>query len=70
MTSTLALARDYLARGLSVFPVPRGRKIPDQRWKVYQSRFATDDDLVAWFGDADQNLGIATGASSPRRSRI
>jgi hypothetical protein len=66
----LAIARQLLALRLSVIPVPRadGRrfdgKVPAIAWREFQSRWPTDDELVAWFAGAPMNLAIVTGAVS------
>jgi hypothetical protein len=60
----LAQARHVMALGLSVFPVPRGAKIPDRPWKAFQSQFATDAELVAMFAGPPMNLGVVTGVIS------
>lgn len=58
-------ARALRERGLSVFPIPAGTKVPTLLWKAYQDRLATDEELVAWFGDGrPTNIGIVTGAVS------
>ena len=70
----LERARELLARGFSVFPVPRPRlgvpdgepgdgKTPTLAWKPYQTRLPTDDELVHWFR-VPTNLAIATGVLS------
>lgn len=52
-------------RGLSVFPIPVGSKVPTVSWKTYQERLATDSELLAWFGNGQPtNLGIVTGGTS------
>jgi hypothetical protein len=62
MTSLLDVAREYVARGISVIPLePRGKR-PLTDWKVYQQRHATDEELIAWFRNRDdRNIGIVTG---------
>jgi Bifunctional DNA primase/polymerase, N-terminal len=61
--TTLDQARALRDRGMSVFRIPLGTKVPDTSWKAYQERLATDDELVAWF-TAPANIGIVTGAIS------
>ena len=52
-------------RGLSIFPIPYGTKIPTIAWKPYQLELPTDDELQVWFGDGQPtNIGIVTGAIS------
>lgn len=75
-TSTLTAAREYIARGISVIPLygpdeptgepvdKRGKRPAIGSWKEYQTRLATDDELVKWFEDGKRNIGIVTGAIS------
>jgi hypothetical protein len=65
---TFAIARDLLALGLSVIPVPRpdeqhDGKVPIIAWKEYQHRLPTDDELCRWF-DHDSNIAVICGAIS------
>jgi hypothetical protein len=71
---TLERAQAFLARGLSVIPVPRprpgvpmdqpgGGKVPAIAWKEFQTRLPTDAELVRWFS-GDDNIAIITGALS------
>jgi hypothetical protein len=61
----LERARALRERGLSVFPIPVGSKVPTLPWKPYQSRLATESELLAWFGDGQpSNIGVVTGAIS------
>jgi Bifunctional DNA primase/polymerase, N-terminal len=75
VTDTLTIARQLVARGLSVIPVPRPRagvcsgepgdgKVPALRWLRYQTERATDAELVEWFTDEPMNLAVVTGAIS------
>lgn len=64
MTRTEQFARQYRDRGWSVIPIPIGSKIPTIKWKEYQTRFATDDELHEWFGDNQANIAILTGSIS------
>ena len=59
----LEQARDYVARGFSVIPVERGGKKPVVEWMEFQSRRATEEELVAWFS-RPLNIGIVTGKLS------
>jgi hypothetical protein len=47
--SVAAVARAYLAAGLSVIPVRREDKTPLLAWKVFQSRRATEAELGVWY---------------------
>jgi hypothetical protein len=73
MSELLTLARRYHALGFSVIPIrpPCGNgqrddgKLPAlAAWREYQTRLATDDELVAWFSREPLNLAIVTGAIS------
>ena len=61
----LDIAREYVAEGFSVFPVPKKSKVPVIPWTKYQSERATDAELVEWFGgNKKANIGIVTGTLS------
>ena len=73
---TLESARRLLGLGFSVIPLDhpddpiandanqRG-KVPAIKWAPFQQARATDDNLVAWFGNGrKRNIGIVTGAIS------
>ena len=77
--STLDAARSYLARGWSVIPIGRPTSSqmadpddPDSQswkkpiipWKEFQSRLATDAELVRWFESGKNNIAIVTGLVS------
>src|SRR5262245_8222100 len=75
MITVLEIARRLLARGLSVIPVPRpipgtppntpgDGKTPLLRWKPFQTRLPTRDELERWFGADPMNLAVVTGAIS------
>src|SRR5437899_644039 len=67
---SLAIARQLRDRGLSVIPVPRADgyrydgKTPAMPWRDFQTRLATDVELVMWFGVVSMNLAVVTGALS------
>ena len=59
------LAPAYLLRGWSIFPLPRGRKIPDRPWKRWQSARPSLFVVEQWFRQApDANVAVVTGAIS------
>jgi len=61
----LEMARKYIAKGKSVIPLRPHSKVPAiASWAPYQERVATDEELVAWFGTGENNLGLVTGAIS------
>jgi hypothetical protein len=68
-------ARQLVARGLSVIPVPMPQdgvppgepgdgKTPMLPWREYQTRLPTDRELTEWFGGAAMNVAVITGALS------
>ena len=65
MEKMLACARNYKDKGLSVIPlIPRG-KIAAIKWAQYQNRFASDEELIRWFGNGSKNnICIITGEIS------
>src|SRR5262245_63016779 len=74
MTPLLA-ARRLAALGFSVIPVPTPRpgarpntpgdgKTPAIKWKIYQTRVPTPEEIDIWFGGEPMNLAVITGALS------
>ena len=58
------IANEYLSQGFSVIPLePRGKK-PIIKWQKYQERYATMEELKAWFENTRNNIGIVTGRIS------
>jgi len=57
-------ALNYIKQGISIVPIPLGKKAPIIEWKEYQSRIATEEEVTAWFKDEDKNIGIVTGKVS------
>ena len=62
--SMLDDARKYITNGWSVFPIPYGKKEPVIKWGQFRERYATDEELIAWFGTGKSNIGIVTGRLS------
>ena len=56
-------ARFLLGHGLSVVPVPLGRKVPVLPWKGYQERLPTLAEVRRWFAH-EMNIAIVTGRVS------
>ncbi len=54
----------FTSKGWSVIPVRRDAKKPAIPWKEWQTRIATNDELVEWFIGPPRNIGIVTGAIS------
>lgn len=74
MTS-LQQALRLLELRLSLFPVPRPQpgarpgtpgdgKVPALAWRAYQTRLPTEREIRAWFGAAEMNIAVVTGAVS------
>jgi hypothetical protein len=61
--TALERARILRSRGLSIFRIPLRSKTPTTAWKAWQTRLASDSELVAMFV-AESNIGIVTGAVS------
>jgi hypothetical protein len=55
---------DLMGRGWSVIPLKPKSKIPAVRWQEYQQRFATLEEMEAWFTTPGYNIGIVTGSIS------
>ena len=71
----LDVARHLTVLGFSVIPFPpplvglkKGHpgdgKTPAMPWTTYQTRQATDEEVIRWFGGAPMNLAIVTGVAS------
>ncbi len=61
----LTTARAYLGAGFSVIPIePHGKKPAIPKWKQYQKRPPTEQELVDWFGATDDNIGLVMGTIS------
>jgi hypothetical protein len=55
----------YLEQGYSIIPVSPSDKKPMWAWKEFQSRHATQAEVMAWFqAMPDMNIGIVTGEVS------
>jgi putative DNA primase/helicase len=64
MTNLLAEARALAAAGLVVIPCDRTTKAPVVKWKEYQTRFPTDEELQQWFDSDRHGIGVLCGAIS------
>jgi Bifunctional DNA primase/polymerase, N-terminal len=65
--TTLYAARTLRQKGLSVFRIPLGSKVPDGPWGHWTRRLPTDGELVQMFEmgqDGPSNIGIACGRVS------
>jgi hypothetical protein len=58
-------AIEYIGRGWSVIPIHPTQKIPLIKWKEFQSRLATEDELDYWFKKfPDAQIAVVTGTIS------
>ena len=62
--SVLDFAKMYLGLGLSVIPIEYKGKRPLVKWKEYQKRLPTEEEITKWFNNNTVNLGIVTGSVS------
>ena len=61
----LKAALEFYAAGCSVVPAKiDGTKAPIGEWKKYQSERATAEQVIAWYSNGYEGLGIVTGAIS------
>jgi hypothetical protein len=59
------IAKQYLAWGWNVLPMVPFKKVPYVKWKPFQKRMATEQEVEKWFTDfKDANFGIITGKIS------
>jgi hypothetical protein len=62
MNSILQAALNFYDAGISVVPARAdGSKAPIGNWKQYQEQRATREQIVQWFSNGGQGLGIVTG---------
>jgi hypothetical protein len=65
MNDLLPIALRFLNEGISVVPVADdGSKRPALSWQRYQEQLPTADEVLAWFKDDVQGIGVITGAVS------
>lgn len=65
LKTNLDWALYYRSIGWSVFPIPKGSKIPIVSWKKYQTEVATENEIRAWWTiNPDSNIALATGKVS------
>lgn len=64
--NTLAVARAYIAAGVSVIPVKcDGSKAPRfSGWRQYSDRLPTDTELLEWFSTNEVGIGVVPGPAS------
>ena len=62
MNNTLQAALNFYDAGISVIPARSdGSKAPIGNWKQYQEQRASREQIVEWFSNGSQGLGIVTG---------
>jgi hypothetical protein len=65
MNDLLTIALRFLNEGISVVPVADdGSKRPALSWQRYQEQLPSSDEVLAWFNNDVQGIGVITGAVS------
>jgi hypothetical protein len=65
MTNLLPIALRFLAQGISVVPTANdGSKRPAFSWERFQRELPIADELLMWFKDGVDGIGVITGAVS------
>lgn len=64
MLSRLDWALDLVSRGYSVIPIHRQQKKSAVKWKEFQTRRASHEEVTKWFEDTDYNIAIVAGEIS------
>ena len=65
MGHLMPIALRFLAQGISVVPVANdGSKRPKFAWKRFESELPIPDELLMWFKDGVNGIGVVTGAVS------
>ena len=65
MADLLPIALRFLAQGISVLPAANdGSKRPAIEWKKYQSQLPTSNEVISWFKQGNDGLGVVTGLVS------
>jgi hypothetical protein len=63
--TTTDVAKQYRDWGFSVIPIKLdGSKQPKVSWKPYTEKFASDQELEAWFSGSDSGIGVIAGPVS------
>lgn len=63
--SNVLEALEYLDRGWAVVPVPPGAKSPSVKWREFQTRLPTIEEVEEWWAlHPDAFVGVVTGAVS------
>ena len=65
MENVFALTRWHLKNGISIFPLPRGKKSnPAFKWKPYTEHLPSEAELKLWFHDHPSNYAVIGGSVS------
>ncbi len=64
MGTMLDAARSYIKAGYSIIPLKPKDKTPIILWKEFQERYATEEELIKWFSNTENNIAIITGEIS------
>jgi putative DNA primase/helicase len=65
MSNLLPIALRFLTQGISVVPVANdGSKRPAFAWQRFQQELPTPDELLMWFKDGVDGIGVITGQVS------
>jgi len=65
MSKNLAVALRFLAQGIAVIPPANdGSKRPAFAWQRFQNELPTPDELLMWFKEGVDGIGVVTGAVS------
>ena len=65
MSNLLPIALRFLAEGISVVPTANdGSKRPALAWERFQKELPTADELIVWFKDGVNGIGVVTGEVS------
>lgn len=62
--TTLDVALDLIAEGVSVIPLQAHSKKPALEWKEYQEHIADESTVRTWFAGTDYNIGVVCGRVS------
>ncbi len=57
----VGVALEYLKLGFRPIPLIAGTKRAQLKWKEYQSRVPTEQEVQSWFADTEQNIALLTG---------
>ena len=62
MSNLLPIALRFLAQGIAVIPTANdGSKRPAFAWKRFETEMPTTDEVLKWFKDGVDGIGVVTG---------